>query len=519
MKEDLFKIFESIGFLGFSNNRFHFKNWSTTSESKFINNVRPLLESYPSLALLEIAILKKVPIFSNTDFASSVQEWTKDHYQGTDALVNTGIGRITTQAKSKLINMVPIINLSTKSSQKLFLYDPNTNKLDLNADPEMYQFLTGTSIQTLIKSDLVRSVYIEFNPYMTSNFYLKDDIEYLNLYNAPKWQLMDCEPKYGGMIKNLIEHLFPNDNDREYVLDWFHHSLTSRCETVLCLIGARGTGKGILLSSIAEALHSTDYFQIAKQDVLTDKFNGEFKNKRNIFFDEVDISGDKEVAKFKALANAKIAMERKGENSETIDNYVSMTLASNYKDKFRVEPQDRRFSTPRITNTPLNKVMKEKEISEFIESLKEEDNLEIAQFGKYLLSRIPKYSRHEPLKNDYFFELCRLSMPAWKLFVIDYLIDNCKDDSPILTKTIKKKFEAEFTEGASFPVKKGSFDTFLDDYLHEGRYRIGSMVQMKDSTYRLRPAIKPNKEFLEKYGSVYGQIDEDENFDLGLDSL
>lgn len=520
MKEDLFKVFESIGFLGFKNNYYIFDGWKTTSESKVTKFLFPQVEKYPSLMKLQLAILRKDPLITLREFSEVVEDWTSLKLPGEDltkfsiADLEDGSG-----GRGHIMSLKPIINLSSKSRQKVFLYDPEKRKIDIESDPDMYFLLMNTDLKKLLAMDGIKAVYVKFEPYNIKTFYDKDGISYLNLYSAPKWRFVDCEPKYGGIIKKLIDHLFPIEEEKEYALDWFHHSLTSRCETVLCLIGARGTGKGILLSSIAEALHSTEYFQIAKQEVLTDKFNGEFKNKRNIFFDEVDISGDREVAKFKALANAKIAVEKKGEDSETVENFVSMSLASNYRDKFRVEPQDRRFSTPRITDVPLHKVMKEKEISDFLEDIQKEDSLEIAQFGKFLLKRVPKYSRHEPLKNAYFFELCRLSMSSWKSFIVDYLIDNAKDDSPITIKDLKKKFVGEYSDESLFPTKKTSLDTFFQDYLHEGKYRLGTTVQTKDKSHRPCPGIKPNKEFLERFGVVYGQSSEEDNFSLGLDSL
>jgi hypothetical protein len=522
MKEDLFKVFESIKFLGFKNNKYIFDGWVSSSESKIVKLLAPVIDPYPSLMKLQLAILKKEPLMGLNDFYAAVGEWTSLNIPEEDSTkFNIFDVEVTEESKNHLISLKPIINLSSKNRQKVFLYDPEKRKIDINADPDMYFLLMNTDLKKLVAIDGIKAVYVKFDPYNIKTFYNKDGLSYLNLYSAPKWRFVDCEPKYGGTIKKLIDHLFPVEEEREYVLDWFYHSITSRCETVLCLIGARGTGKGILLSSIAEALHSTEYFQIAKQEVLTDKFNGEFKNKRNIFFDEVDISGDREVAKFKAMANAKIAMEKKGEDSETIENFVSMSLASNYRDKFRVEPQDRRFSTPRITDVPLHKVMKEKEISDFLENIQKEDSLEIAQFGKFLLQRVPNYSRHEPLKNSYFFELCRLSMPSWKLFIIEYFIDNCKDDSPILTKDLKKKFVGEHNEEAMFPTKKTSFETFFQDYLHDGKYRIGSLVTVKDKSRRPSPALKPNKEFLELFGAVYGKGEEvfDGQLDDSLDSL
>lgn len=530
MREDLFKVFESTGFLGFKNNYYIFDGWKTFSENRVTKLLTAQIEKYPSLMKLQLAILKKDPLMSIKEFSEIVGEWTSLNLPEED-LTKFNISDLDTSTKSRdhIMSLKPIINLSSKNRQKVFLYDPEKRKIDINADPDMYFLLMNTDLKKLVAVDGIKAVYVKFDPYNIKTFYDKDEVSYLNLYSAPKWRFVDCEPEYGGVIKNLIDHLFPIEEEREYVLDWFHHSLTSRCETVLCLIGARGTGKGILLSSIAEALHSTEYFQIAKQEVLTDKFNGEFKNKRNIFFDEVDISGDREVAKFKALANAKIAVEKKGEDSETVENFVSMSLASNYRDKFRVEPQDRRFSTPRITDVPLSKVMKEKEISDFLEDIQKEDSLEIAKFGKFLLKRVPNYSRHEPLKNDYFFELCKLSMPSWKLFLIDYFIANCKDDSPIMVKDLKKRFVGEYNDEALFPTRKASFETFFQDYLHDGKYRIGKVVQLTDKNNRLSPALKPNKEFLELFGAVYGKGEEGseefsgeslaDSLDNSLDSL
>jgi len=511
-KEAIFSIFESTGFLGLEKGKYLFDGIPNTSSIKvfFKNLGAPECFETPELALIGMAY--NANKFPHKEFGVIVKEWSETHKVEERSFPTIEIESEEIEDSVAYVkSLVPTVNITKHAKDKIILLDPHKeNRPALDIDSEYYMLLNGTTYPDLVKDEGVMRVMTCFDPYTLESLFPRDSksssirMLHVNYYVAPRWRFLKVEAKFEGFIKDLINHLIPNADEREFVLDWLHYALVKRNETVLCLIGSRGTGKGLLLNNIMEQLLGTEYHEVAKQEVLTDKFNPEFKNKRHVYFDEVDVSGDRELTRFKALANHKISLEAKGEDAETIDNYASMSLTSNSKKDFRAEPQERRFSVPEVTDRPLLEVYDEDEISAFCKRIQEPESEEIAAFGNWLLERDPKNPAQRPLKGKYFFDLCRLSMPEWKAFLIDYFLHEGEIGVAVPASTLKKHFIKLHGEEAPFVTKKGSYESFLGDYLHEGKYRIGRAIEAYDPQRRRDTfAIMPDENFLMKFGTKY----------------
>ena len=514
-KDALKDIFEDRGFIGYVQGVYRFKQGSRLSSlTAFLRILGSpgCFDEAACLMFLQLAVLKKsIP---TDDLLEVIKEWTLENKKSLPTMEMVG-----EKGEDELVpflkGLVPTVNVSKNAKDKIILLDPRKNNRPVtDVDIDTYYTVTGNSWKDLIGDDSVMKVMTCFDPYRLEYIFKKEsrsgsiNIFHVNYYVPPRWRFIPVRPAYEGFIFELMEHLFPNEYDREYVLDWLHYAIVKRNETVLCLVGARGTGKGILLYNILGALIGQEYHSVAKQEVLTDKFNSEFNNKRLVFFDEVNVSGDKELNKFKQLANSKIAMEAKGQDSETIDNYVSMALSSNDKRDFKAEPQERRFSVPEVTEIPLTKIFTEEEIEDFCKRIEIPESEEIADFGNFLIQRVPTHTAQKPLKGRYFFELCKLSMPEWKTFIIDFLIAEGEIGEPILNKNLDKFFKRLHGEKAVFPTRRATIQAFLGDYVHEAVYRLGSVVEAYDGSGRASVAILPDSDFLRKFGRKYQGGDE-----------
>lgn len=524
-KDALREIFKSSGFRFFGQGKYSFKgNIKTASFNSFLKNLGfpETLRKYPALSNMAIAwFAKEFPSYHSA-FNEVVAEWSENNREVVSlatAETSEEDEALAEDASAFIRSLIPTINLSKSASVKdqLILLDPHKDYrpvLDIN--PEIYLTLTERNVPAMILDEDVKKVMVTFDPYTLKSLFVKETKTgslttwHVNYYIPPRWRFVDAPPAFEGFIKTLIDHLFPNEDEKEFVLDWLHHAIVFRNDTVLCLIGARGTGKGILLKDILGGLIGEDYREIVNQEILTDKFNAAFKNKRFIFFDEVNVSGERELNKFKAFCNDSIALEEKGQDSETIDNYTSLGLSSNDKKDFRAEPQERRFSVPEVTEAPLLTVVSEQEVEEFCERIKKPDSVELAAFGNYLLQRKPKNTARKPLKGRYFFDLCKLSMPEWKTYIIDFIINEGEIGTPILNSTMVKKFKKIHGEHAAFATKRGSIETFLGDYYHEGVSRIGKVIEAWDAQ-RARDtfAIMPDEDFLRRFGRNYRNTDND----------
>jgi hypothetical protein len=519
-KKEIIKIFDATGFRYFKSGKWFFtgSRKKTTANSFYTElNFPGALEAVPALQMLDYLWTKKQ--FPHDEFSKIVTEYSVKYLPesqitsiAAEEMADKKVVEEELEDMTEYIrSLVPTINVGKGAKDRVILLDPHRDhRPAIDIDPELYMMLLELDLAKLMVNPEVLKVMTCFDPYNLKNLFVRKSKSgsitswHVNYYVAPHWRHQEVMPAYDGFIKTLIDHLFPNELEKEYVLDWLHYAIAYRNDTLLSLIGARGTGKGILLGDILSLLIGEDYREIVNQEILTEKFNGAFKNKRYVFFDEVDISGDRELNRVRAFCNNTIAVEKKGEDSETIDNYTSIGLTSNNKKEFRVEPQERRFSVPEVTEVPLLKIVSEDEVEDFCRRIRDPENTEIAAFGNFLLQRKPKNSSRLPLRGKYFFDLCRLSMPEWKLYIIEYIINEGEIGERILNSTLVKKFKKVHGEHAPFATKKGSIETFLLDYFHEGQCRIGKIVDAWDpQRSRDTFGILPDEEFLLKYGKKY----------------
>lgn len=513
-KDSLKSIFIERGFDCHKNGKFHFKGGVKTSLIKtFLTNLGSpdCFVGYPNLLDLERAINRgSIPV---DDLMEVIKDFS---FENKVSVPYLAVEESIEDVGGYLRALVPTVNISkgVTPQTKIILLDPsNSHRPVSGVDVESYLTIAGLTWKDLLLDPAVNKVFTCFDPYTLKYVFNREskdgsfkNVLHVNFYVPPRWRFLEVAPHYGGFIKGLIDHLFPNEDEKEYVLDWMHYALVKRNETVLCLVGSRGTGKGILLNSVMSALIGGDYFSVAKQEVLTEKFNPEFDNKRFVFFDEVNISGDKELNKFKQLANAKISMEAKGEDSETIDNFVSMALSSNDRREFRAEPQERRISAPEVTEIPLLDVYSEEEVQEFCTEAANPESEVIAEFGNWLIQRKPENSNYRPLKGRYYFDLCKLSMYEWKVFILEYVLEHGEIGEEILIKDIDRAFKKGKDEKKEVSLpRSATIEIFLGDYIHEAEYKIGKIVESYDRNGRSCKAIVPNADFLTRFGGKYKQ--------------
>lgn len=413
---------------------------------------------------------------------------------------------------SYLETLYPIINLtSVDSRDQIILINPADHRPVNRVSLDIYLAKTGRKLNEIITSDRIMSVVPYFNPYSLEPFVtrfnhdLQIPIRHLNLYRPPLWRKAHVAPAYGGFIKQLMEWLFPVAQEREDVLDWLHYAIVRRNGSILCLAGPRGTGKSLLMM-VLSYLVGNDYSEYVNKEILEEKFNSAFKDKRLIIFEEVEVTSSTAVNKLKAFANNRISVEEKGRDSETIDNYTSMAILLNDVSQLRIDAQDRRFSVPEVAQHDLRKCISEKAIQDFVDRLEDTEEVfeEVAAFGEWLIKRRPTRSHMHAIKNDYYYMLCTLAMSEWKNFLIDYIAEKGEEGVSIPIKRISNAFKARFGQeegtgrGLKFPDRVQTIELFLKDYKHRGDTYIGSFVKEYDEdTNKEIPSIIPSVEFLD----------------------
>ena len=371
----------------------------------------------------------------------------------------------------------------------------------------------------------------EFNPYILEpKFYGNTPFGtkgyMLNTYMPPKWRNNRGDGNPGLALK-LVNHLFPIESERKYVLNWIRQAVLGRNETMLILVGARGVGKS-LFSALVSGLVGQQYSQILDPVTAEDKFTGQLHNSRLGIFEEVafgDTGGRHAVTsssaaleRMKAIMNARIKIEKKGADAFTASNYCSFMMTINPSVDLGIEPHERRFSIPRVGDTDFRKVATESDISRAVTQWTSHDPDEVsanelASFWDYVLANEDKgWSTSTPLKGDYYYEVTTHSMPQWKRYILNYIINEGEIDTKILMSELRRKLKnSDDTHTNGRVVSPSKIASFFGDYRHMGSYPIAQVIEDKsawDSKRNKSTMVLPNTEFLKKFGAKYNAKEE-----------
>ena len=245
-----------------------------------------------------------------------------------------------------------------------------------------------------------------------------------NTYEPPFWQKEYTFSSGSVKIPKVVEipklydkflnHLVDNDVlSYNYVLDWLANSIQARNYCILTTIGKQGIGKG-KLGDIMQALVGDFNFTKTDKRVITKDFNGQIKDKRIIYLDEIKITSTDQENKLKDLVNNFREVEQKGKDPFLSKNYSSIYYSSNNLDSIRLTDDDRRFSIVQLTEKKLIKSMTGKEI----DSLTDEKNIE--QLAQFLWHRKVD---NDSMKNIFISEHTELirssSLTAWEDWLIN----------------------------------------------------------------------------------------------------
>lgn len=392
-----------------------------------------------------------------------------------------GVDVIKSFSYDDLVPFVSIKNYNTK-----MFYDKNTGEI-YPLDHKTYELTVEKDARKIPIPAL-----IQFNPYRPETIYVGvspygKECTHINTFKRPEWQLpreLTIEErkelcKLPHIIDNFMRHLFPDDNCRNFVLDWLHHALVKRCETYLVLNGAKGIGKGIFTDHLCRSLLGKDNHVIAPPGALESNFNALLKDNRMIVFDEFRIDDEEKINKLKRYINKDQTIEFKGvDTGETIETFNSFVISSNSLADMKIYWDDRRFSVADMVNKKLDEVWPKEQIEELIEAL-EPDSTTMQNFGYWLLYRNPAENEFYAYKGKHFYKLCYSSLPEWSRTIIDE-IQSAKTDT-IDADELKLAYK-EVNPMGKFPTAH-KIEDFLKNYKHEGKYYLGEFQRDSRSWY------------------------------------
>ena len=205
-----------------------------------------------------------------------------------------------------------------------YLLDPNTKDVVRVKESKLTRLYTDKNDKSRLLSQIYPAQFT-YNPTEATRLYRKGFDWYYNTYQPPTWYEDVFYSQDGLEVSKRVEipqiykiffiHLVKDHEESYvYVLHWLSNAMRFRNYCVLTAIGSQGIGKGVL-GEIMRLLVGEKNFHTSDTRLITKDFNKQFKNKRIVFCDEIQILKTEHVNKFKALINDMIEIEGKGENA------------------------------------------------------------------------------------------------------------------------------------------------------------------------------------------------------------
>lgn len=353
----------------------------------------------------------------------------------------------------------------------VYFFNTSTRKEDFMKTSKLNQMFT--------KFDFASKVHFcdfEYNPEVFNKFFKVDGVQKYNLFNPPFW-MADYffegteipKSEMPEVYDRYLKHFTNNHAESyEYVLDWMANSLRRRNQCILTAIGNQGTGKGVL-GEIMRRLwcpdsnfknHMADNFDGKKGSDFKKEFNGFLENKKVFYIDEITINNIDQEDRVKVLVNDFIDIEKKGEDSKTIQNYASIYCSSNSMNAIRLRADDRRFSVLEMSSDNLNTIFTDKEIKMKIFSAEN-----IKALGQYLWHRVV-----DPKKMNKVFVTERTkavresSLREWEEYFIEELCQTYKGKRVRVTD-VSDEIENNF--GSKFRPSRSALKKLEELYPHK----------------------------------------------------
>lgn len=299
-----------------------------------------------------------------------------------------------------------------------------------------------------------------------------------------------------GIFKEFLDHLYPNKDAQAYVLNYMHLALTTRNgnNTALCLVGKKGTGKGLFVDLFKE-LVGPHNFNKAHRGFFDSGFNRILLNKQLIHIDEQPINTAERIDRFKDYCNNEHNIEKKGVDADrTVETFFQFIVTVNRDVDIKVDQDDRRFSIVDITHIPLRKERggpwNDAKIERFVQAI--HDVKQLRAFGNFILDecRDERWGTEDAYMGSKFNRLVEVSLWEWQKFVLDIILR--KSDTFYNLDRIKLMYKEVRTSTRS-SISRDLTADFLNNYRHEGHV-LGTVGRDEDKKW----GIIPGKSFRPK---------------------
>lgn len=395
--------------------------------------------------------------------------------------------------------VMPIVILE-KGSEEVFMLNTTTGQR-AKMGYEAWKKLKGgkASASEIMASQ--RAALVRYMPFVHKTISKAVDQEgqsfnIINPYFPPPYSVLEDQVKPGldPILVEFFEHLFPLKTDREFVYDWIHHSLTSRCHTYLCLYSiAQQTGKSTFSEILLTNLHGAENSTPVKGNFPSPTFNGLMQNKTYLHGQEFSLRGKDRYEKYEALkglTSDTVKLEEKNVKEFTARLHFSGCFTGNSMSPFPLVASEVRFSFPHLTSTPLIEAKGIDWVNVLYKTIKTPEVL--AKAARFFKERKPKYNDRKHLVNDKFFEVVKYSAHKFIKFIIGYIKD-VNEVSKISVDYLIKLYRKEAGNNAKLPQEEdihSFFETYVEDHARVAQVELSD----HDCKYYITPLNKYAKD-------------------------
>ena len=359
-------------------------------------------------------------------------------------------------------NLIPIIDIST--NQKV-MFDTEELKVLPEATHEAYDHwlkLQDKEVKEVLNSKAMPAL-VRYNPEVsggtTEEQIGNQKVTCVNSHTKPSWREKEIQnPKLPKEFKQLMEHLFPNEECREYIYFYMYNMLMSRNPMHLLLHGARGIGKNSLVEIMAALVGHSNYYAVPKE-FWDNNFNGELRHRRLIYFDEHVIKDKTNLSQLKILSDDFISYHVKFSTIQGLErNHASHIISNNLEEVNQLVQESRRFSVPVLTHENLTDAWGADKIEELWELKKEDEWL--GNLGWWIIENgnSPKFHRDRPYKSEAFYEIVNKALFPWKAWIIETIESRETDMIRI------KDFQDDKLSYRGVPIGRQKIQNFLNSH-------------------------------------------------------
>lgn len=381
----------------------------------------------------------------------------------------------------------PVINIETNET---VLVNPDTLEISLLSYEVWLRTMSPDDKAAVAHNQrLAKFVY---DPYDISTFVMTDFENYkllkVNTYLPPVWRKRsNCSSECPPSLWKILNHVFPNEEALEYILDWLYYALVSRNEAYLVLNGAKGVGKGVFCSIVKMLVGITNYTE-APDSFANSDFNAALDQKRVIVLDEIKVDKQKHT-KLKRYINRFQNIEKKGKDADkSIETFNSFIITNNDETDMYLEYDDRRFSAIDLNASNLTEVISINELKKLDKEMEQEESELAYQFGYFIFNRkAKKYDEFSVFKGEKYHSLIQTSLRQWQKFILEKILEGYDD----LLDINRLKREYKMRDGRlKFPSEVQKIQDFLNNYRYGGDKKLGEVVKEDgDWCIRVNPEL------------------------------